>query len=355
MPTQSKTAEPQRILIVPLRYLGDTILTVPLIREIRHRYPQAQIDVLASKVAAPLLEPCPYTGRILIEPKGILKNLSLLRQGRYDAIFILRKSFTSSALAFLAGIPVRIGYDKQRFPAPLDYKRWGLFLTHYARYPSLRTDTPQALSHLGLLDVYSQQERLLDEGLELWSTPEDEHNVTHLLNRLGVDSNRPIAVLHAASASHGKQIALDKFVDGLQLLVTQGYQILATGTQTDIAGYEALKAEYNLPLVILAGKSSIRETFTLYKRIQLLLSVDSSPIHLAAAANVPRIVGVFGPTNERQWGPYFGEGKGNTGRFFPVFIDLPCRPCYPKVCSHNNCKVLLTAGQIALAVRQALL
>jgi ADP-heptose:LPS heptosyltransferase len=258
-----------------------------------------------------------------------------------------------AALAFLAGIPQRIGYDKQRFPAPLHYKRWGFFLTHQASYPALKTDMPQALSHLGLLRAFGQ-ELAIDSGLELWSIPDDDAAVTNLLSRHQVDPGRPMAVLHAASASHGKQIALDKFADALRLLAKQGYQLLATGTSADVPGYESLKARCDLPLSILAGQSSIRETFTLYRRIQLLLSVDSSPIHLAAAARVPRIVGVFGPTNERQWGPYYGETESSVGRFFPVFMDLACRPCYPKVCSHNNCRELLSAAQIALAVQQAI-
>jgi ADP-heptose:LPS heptosyltransferase len=99
-------------------------------------------------------------------------------------------------------------------------------------------------------------------------------------------------------------------------------------------------------LINLAGKTTLRETFALYQRIQLLLTVDSSPIHLAAAAGVPNIVGVFGPTNHKQWGPH-GEGI----QFKPVFMDLPCRPCYAKVCEHNNCKVQLTGNQIAKAVK----
>ncbi|HEY9746659.1 MAG TPA: glycosyltransferase family 9 protein, partial [Oculatellaceae cyanobacterium] len=168
-----------------------------------------------------------------------------------------------------------------------------------------------------------------------------------LLNTL--DPDKPLAVLHAASASHGKQIELSKFQESLQRLHAAGYQLLATGTQSNFDGYEQLASEAGVPLLNLAGKTSLRETFALYKRTRLLLTVDSSPVHLAAAAGVPNVVGIFGPTNHKQWGPH----NPHT-RFEPVFIDLPCRPCYPKVCSHNNCRTLISGSLVAQSVEKLL-
>jgi len=155
-------------------------------------------------------------------------------------------------------------------------------------------------------------------------------------------------VLHAASASHGKQIELEKFGASLKSLHADGYTIFTTGTQQDYAGYEELSRQTSVPVCNLAGKTTLRETFALYRRIQLLLTVDSSPVHLGAAAGVSKIVGVFGPTNERQWGPHNAQIQFN-----PVFMDLPCRPCYAKVCEHNNCRTQLTGEQIANAMHLA--
>jgi len=338
---------PKKILIIPLRYIGDTILTVPLIRNLRRLFPEARIDALTSRVSAPLLEPCPYLDEVLIEPKSSMERLKLLRQNGYDTVFMLRKSVSMAALCQWAGIPVRVGYDKQRFP--WGYKRWGWFLTHQARYPSLKTDTPQAVSHLGLLSACGLP--VSDDHLELWSTPDDERQIDTLLAETlpGGEPWPPLAVLHAASASHGKQVALDKFIPSLQALHVAGYKIFSTGTESDAAGYESLSREAGVPIFNLAGKTSLRETFALYRRIQLLLTVDSSPIHVGAAAGVPNIVGVFGPTNERKGGPHNSEVK-----FQPVLMDLPCRPCYAKVCEHNNCRTQLTGEQIAAAVAKGM-
>lgn len=333
---------PERILVIPLRYIGDTVLTVPLIRNLRHHFPQATIDVLASPVTAGLLEPCPYLNNVLLEPKTSMARLRLLKQNRYDAVFLLRKSVSMALLCKLAGIKTVVGYDKQR--NPFGYKRWGWFLDKTARYPSLRTEIPQVLSHLGMLEICNLPP--IDDQLELWATEADVASVNALLHRHGIDPEAgPLAVLHAASASHGKQIELGKFAESVRHLHGKGYQVLATGAPADRPLYEALIAQ-GLPLINLAGETSLRETFALYRQIELLLTVDSSPIHIGAAAGVPRIVGVFGPTNERQWGPHTKDS-----RFIPVFLDLPCRPCYAKTCEHNNCRMLLTDLQIADAVR----
>ena len=343
---------PHKILVIPLRYIGDTILTVPLLRNLRRLFPQAQIDVLASRVSAPLLEPCPYVDQVLLEPKSSLARLKLLTGNGYDTVFLLRKSVSMAWLCQMAGIPNRIGYDKQRFP--WGYKRWGWFLSHQARYPSLRTDVPQPVSHLGLLSACRLQ--IQDDFLELWSTPEDENRVDAILEQHGLNARSDaqpeplrLAALHAASASHGKQVELGKFIPSLQALHTAGYQILCTGTPVDFEGYEALSRDAGISITNLAGKTTLRETFALYKRLQLLLTVDSSPIHMGAAAEVPSIVGVFGPTNHVQWGPHNAQVQ-----FQPVYMDLPCRPCYAKVCEHNNCRTLLTGEQIALAVAQGM-
>ncbi len=336
---------PKNILVIPLRYIGDTILTVPLLRNLHHHFPNARIDVLASKTTAPLLEPCPYIHQVLIEPSGTSARLRQIQAGHYDTGLVLRKSATTNLLCRMAGISRLIGYDKQRFP--WGYKRWGWFLDASARYPSLRTEIPQAISHLQLLHLLGVE--TLDDHLELWHTEADLQALHEVLKAHQVQLNQPMAVLHAASASHGKTLEIQQFGSAVQALQQSGYQILCTGTTGDTPLYDTLAQSAGVPLINLAGKTRLRETYALYRQVQILLTVDSSPIHLGAAASVPHIIGVFGPTNEKQWGPHAAHSQ-----FYPVFMDLPCRPCYAKVCSHNNCRTLMTGTQIAGAVQMAI-
>ncbi|MBY0402429.1 MAG: putative lipopolysaccharide heptosyltransferase III, partial [Cyanobacteria bacterium] len=83
---------PQKILVIPLRFIGDTVLTLPLIENIKLAFPEADIDVLASKTTAPLLETCPFIHQVLIEKKSITAKWTQFAEGHYDLAFVLRKS-----------------------------------------------------------------------------------------------------------------------------------------------------------------------------------------------------------------------------------------------------------------------
>ncbi len=327
------------ILVVPLRFIGDTILTVPLVRNIRHHFPNAKITVLVSKTTQSLLEPCPYIDDVWVEPKRKSDLLQQLKAKKFDSAFVLRKSVTFAALTKLAGIPLVVGYDKQRFFQPLHYKRWGWFLDTKARYPSLRTETHQAEHHLSLLNAIGLEPK--DNNLELWTTDEDEKTVSQLLTRDSLE-NKKLAVIHATSASHGKMLRIEKYVLSVQKLAEAGFHIIATGIDSDKPLYDSLAELSGVEIYNWAGETSLRQTVALYKKIDTILTVDSSPLHMAAAVGVPNITAVFGPTNEKQWGVL-----NSAIDFRPVFKELSCRPCYAKVCSHNNCRETMMAEDIA--------
>jgi len=331
----------KRILVIPLRYIGDTVLSVPLLRALKEQYPDAAVDVMCSNTSRSLLETCPYIHQVLPEPRGLFKTLTLFKSEPYDAVFLMRKSVSMALVCQLAGIPIRVGYDKQRFP--WGYRRRGWFLTHTVRYPSLKTDQYQADSHLGLirtLDVPAT-----DTQLELWTTPEDERIIDDLFQAHRLQ-DKTLAVVHAVSASFGKSVEYAKFKSATESLLAENYTILFTGIATDRADIDRLIQMLNASnrLINVAGKTNLRQTVALFKRINLLLTVDSGPLHLGAAANVPKIIGVYGPTNEKQWGVY---QPGIT--FKPVFKELPCRPFYPGTHDHSHCPTL-TGEEIASAL-----
>lgn len=305
--------------------------------------------MLVSSTAAPLLATCPYINQVLIEPKRTSIRFQLISERQYDCAFVLRKSVSMALMCKMAGIRTVVGYDKQRWFEPLGYKRWGLLLDRKARYPSLKTIVPQPISHLSLLKVCDLEP--IDNHLELWTTHEDQQQVSQWMTRDTItpdDPEKPLAVLHTVSASHGKSFPIARFIKAVQTLDSLGYQIICTGTKADQTGYEQLETLAKVKIHNWAGLSGLRQTVALYEKTSLILTVDSSPIHLAAAAGIPDIIGVFGPTNEKQWGPHSA-----TSRFWPVLLDLPCRPCYAKICSHNSCRTQLTDDMIDEAVHQA--
>ncbi|MEB3245447.1 MAG: glycosyltransferase family 9 protein [Vampirovibrionales bacterium] len=357
---------PSHTLVIPLRFLGDTLLTVPLLRMVSEvSQPDEPIDLLCSPALAPLMQACPYIRHVLPEPKKLADSVRLL--ARYQRVILLRKSVTWSALAAAAGVKIRLGYDKQRWP--FGYKRWGCFLSHQGRYPNRTEPLPMAQSHLLLLrELYpglTPQQCASPEALRLalWPEPQAFAALQQKFDALALPAEckflsgsgaltgarLKLAALHLSAASHGKTIAPESFVPAILALQEAGYTVLGLGLATERHVYEALSSRLSQPIVNLAGQTALPEMAALFSSVQIFLGLDSGPMHMAAACNVPAIVAVFGPTHHVQWGVH------QPGVYFKaVYNPLSCRPCYAKVCAHNRCKTELAPGWITDAVHAAL-
>jgi heptosyltransferase-3 len=337
---------PKSLVVIPPRFIGDTVLTTPLLDSLRHAFPNSRLAVLTSAAAAPLLDGHPSVDRVLVDGGSPRARISQLRGGGFDTAIVLRRSFSAALICRLAGIRQVLGYRRQRLLPPLGYRDWGLLLSRSLPYQPLRTERHEVQSYLDFLAFWGVPP-LPEPRLSL---PADARELRQTLRqeKLSLDG-LSIAVLHASSASHGKAIALEKFVPAIQAVERRGFHWIAIGVEADRAQYEQLSALSGVSIANLAGRIPIRQTVALLQQADLLLSLDSGPIHLAAAAGTPRIVGIYGPTNVRQWAPWHPEI-----RFVPVYNDLDCRPCVAKICEHNRCREDLTAEQIVNAVRQVL-
>ena len=116
-----------KILVVRYRFIGDMILTIPFLRNLRYAYPNAQIDMLVAPNSGEVIENCPYVNNFIYfdttrkhkyeigkgEKKSFWHYVKLLRKEKYDKAYVLKRSFSSAMLCFLAGIKERIGYDSE--------------------------------------------------------------------------------------------------------------------------------------------------------------------------------------------------------------------------------------------------
>ena len=115
---------PLRILVIRYRFIGDTVLAIPFLRNLRAAFPAAKIDVLAEPGSGDTLALCPYKNELLYYaprlkgekkrrakfPTSLLGAVQFLRARQYDRCYILRRSFSSAILPLLAGIPHRVGF-----------------------------------------------------------------------------------------------------------------------------------------------------------------------------------------------------------------------------------------------------
>jgi len=116
-----------KILVIRYRFIGDTILSVPFLRNLRQAYPDAQIDMLVTQSSVGVIAGCPYVDNFVyidIENEHRYENvldmrnsffdyLKAIRKTKYDKAYILKRSLTSALIAFFGGIKERIGFDTE--------------------------------------------------------------------------------------------------------------------------------------------------------------------------------------------------------------------------------------------------
>ncbi|MCA9797921.1 MAG: glycosyltransferase family 9 protein [Cyanobacteria bacterium HKST-UBA04] len=350
--TPSDLSPPSKLLVIPLRFIGDGVLTIPMIAALRAHLPQARIDLFGPATLANLFEPSPLLDGVYTEPgpkaeaKAALADL--LSSQRYDTVILARRSVSQALALKRAGVPRRIGFDEQRFGWPLGYKRWGWGLTDSIRFPELTTTVPQAKTYASLLAPLSVPADTIERHMHLqaWTTQQDEAAAQTLLAKFGLSPDDRLAIIHATSASKEKSIPLERFVASVQRLHEAGFCCMALGTAQDAETYDRLQQAAMVPIANLCGQSTLRQSLAIMRHATLFLGLDSGPVHLCAAVGVPHIIALYGPINEQQWRPY-----PYNGHFTPVFnTALDCRPCAPKVCRHNRCRMDLSSQAILSAV-----
>ena len=339
----------KKILVMRYRFIGDTVLTVPFLRNLRESYPAAHIDLMLEPFSGQVIEGCPYVDRVIpFEFKtihtyssrsqrsrisGYLYYRRLIRDGRYDAVFVLKRSLSSALLAWTARVPRRIGFATEGR---------GLLLTDRVAYREDQHEVENFLDCLRTLDI-----PIRSRSLELWPSPEADRKVLSLFAAAGWKSDDLKIIIHPAASLPAKQWPLERFAAVMKTLKQRyGAHFVYTGAKGDAPLYRELERQGPFDGLNLCGVTSLRENLSAYRASHLFFGVDSGPMHMAAAMGVP-VVALFGPTDERKWGPW-GEGHA------VITKRLSCYPCKPHKCSGNECMKRITVAEVLETVENKL-
>ena len=321
-----------KILVIRYRFIGDTILTIPFLRNLRKACPDAQIDMLVGPVSGDVLLNCPYIDNLIIfdttrkhkydssqeKRKSFFSYVNLLRKNKYDKAYVLKRSLSSAALAFLAGIKKRIGFDTENR---------GFLLTKRVPYVENRHEVECFLDVLRHDNISTH-----DNYLENWLSPESEAKIDNIFDKLNI-SNNPKILIHATSGNESKQWPLEYFAKLVEYLSNEkNIQIFYAGTAKDSDVYEKIhsliSAKLNIKPINLCGKLSIQDSAALISKMNLAIGSDSGTLHIAASVNIP-VIGIYGPMNPIKWQAW---GDIHTA----LYSDMPCVPCgLRKKCPKN--------------------
>jgi heptosyltransferase-2 len=264
---------------------------------------------------------------------GYFHYWKFIRDRKYDAVFVLKRSLSSALLAWAAGVPRRIGFATEGR---------GILLTDPVPYRQDQHEVENFLDCLRVLDI-----SIRSTGLELWPSTEDDGKAISLFSSAGWKSEDLKIIIHGAASLPAKQWPLERFAAVMKALKHRyNPHFIYTGAKGDISLYQKIEEQGPFGGLNLCGITTLHENLSVYRASHLFFGVDSGPMHMAAAVGVP-VIALFGPTDERKWGPW---GEDHT----VITKRLPCYPCKPHKCRDHECMKQISVEEALTAVEKKL-
>jgi predicted lipopolysaccharide heptosyltransferase III len=287
---------PVNILLLQLKRIGDLILTLPAIATLRENFPAAEITLAISSECADLLPAIPNVNRILLMRRN-LRDLALflgLAREKFDYCVDFTRTDRSALLVFLSGARIRIVYRRRdRFQ-----KRARVY-SDYVKVRKLAMHTVDYnLALIGPLGV-----RKVSRALRLELPQEAREKASALRSDLRI--NEPYLIFHPGSARAEKFWEPQRWADVIEHARSESQiSVVLTGgaSRVEQKHLREVKGRLRQPVVDLSGETDLLTLAALIERARLLVTVDSAPMHLAAATQTPQVI-LFGPTNPFHWRP----------------------------------------------------
>ena len=286
------------ILLIQLKRIGDLILTTPAIAAVREKWPRAEISLVVAAGTRELLPAIPHVDRALIA-KGRISSaahwLTVARR-RYDYCLDFTRNDRSAFLTLLSGARQRVTADHPRQREKLRSLSYNVLvpvpirLMHTIDY------------HLGLLEPLEIRDASQTITLRLPTAA--LHKAESLLAQSGVTNG--FVLVHPGSARAEKFWEPERWASIIDFAGENGLACFVTGGTSTLerSHIAQIKKRTRAPLVDLSGRIDLLTLAALIEKARVLATVDSAPMHLAAAIQTPQVV-LFGPTNPLHWRPRF--------------------------------------------------
>lgn len=344
----------RRVLVIATRQIGDVLLTTPLIRAARERWPDACIDVLGFQGTLGMLAGNSDITECIEAPArlGWRGFWRLVRQlwRRYDLALVTQPGDRAHVLGFIAA-PTRSGLLPEAHGSNWWKRR---LLSHAVEICGDRGGVHVAVEKLALLDPWLSATGRVPVVVPPAGLPLPE----------GLPLRAGYVAVHAPSMWDYKQWPLAHYAQVVQGLMDQGRQVVLTGSGSDRdqACVAPLRALGDAPALLdLSGKLNFRQLRNLLDGAALYIGPDTSVSHLAAATGVPTIA-VFGPTNPLRWAPWPAKAAARdiflrsasqqvAGNVTVLQGPQACVPCGRAGCDDNHhsrsdCLMAIAPGQV---------
>lgn len=330
-----------KILLVQTSFLGDNILSTPVIPGIKSLYPGSELVVLTTVAAAAVYQGNPEVARVLTFDKrgqdkgvrGLIRLARQIRDERFDIAYSLHRSGRTALLLYFADIPIRIGFKQ----ASLSFL--------YTQRKERARDRHEVERNMALLEPEILERTVRAELFLPVVTPAPE-----VFEALCGQVPAPYAVLVPGSVWATKRWAASEYRITAEKLVAEGKPVVLLGAPDEQEIADQVAQGTNV--LNLVGKTSLPQMFSIIQSAAVVVCNDSMSLHVASAFGVPTVA-VFCATS-----PAFGFGPWqNASSRVVERTDLPCKPCRRHggdVCptGTNACMEQLPAREVLRAIAE---
>ncbi len=331
-----------KIVVRGTNWVGDAVMTIPALRELRRIFPHAQITLYTLNWAKGVFQDVDFVDEILgfdcekSSFKTVLSQAKVWREEKFDLAVIFPNSFESALLTKLGKVPKRFGYAKDGR---------SFLLTNAVKIPDWKNQRHEVFYYLNL--VAEVEKTFLGTSTILENEPRFELNVSEkrkakareFLTQNGVDLSKKLVVFCAGSAnSPAKRWETESFAKlGDRLKNDLDVEVVFDGAKNEVEISQTVAAAMQTKPIVLTGKTSLAEGTAILSLANLLVSNDTGPAHISAALGTKTLV-IFGPTNPLTTQPLGSE---------IIRKDVECSPCNFRECPiDHRCMTRISADDV---------
>ncbi len=326
----------RKILVRGTNWIGDAVMTTPALGAIRSAFPRAEIVLLANPAVSELMQNHPSCDRVIVYDKkgahkgigGLLRLSGALAGEDFDLAVLLQNAIEAAIIAFAARIGTRAGYRTDGR---------GFLLTHGVPVSeeALRLHhTQYYLNMLAMLGI-----PVHEPHLSLFCTDGEKRAARRLLGE-----GRWLGINPGAAFGSAKRWYPERFAEVADRLASEyRFKVLLLGGPGETEIGAAIENAMGTAPLNMIGKTSVREAMALMSCMDLVVTNDSGPMHVAAAFDRP-LVALFGPTDHTTTSPVCSNYR-------IVRADTECAPCLKRQCpTDHRCMTAISVEMVLDAV-----
>ncbi|MEK7274070.1 MAG: glycosyltransferase family 9 protein [Candidatus Desantisbacteria bacterium] len=314
------SADIKKILVIKLVAIGDLVVALPALRALKQGFPHAHLTLMTTPRVREVVEGCPYLDEIIYYDilgkdkgiSGLIKLIHTLKTKKFDLALELDHYYRiTSLITYLSGIKNRAGFD-----LPGQGRR-GL-VTIKSPYLINKHEVEAFLEMAKTVGVGDASSELVP----IWTSKEDERDIDSFFEQNKIQPDDFVVAIHPGTGPSAtcRRWSPERFACLADWLIKEyKARVIFTGAPSEVELVNSILAFMQEKPIVAAGKTSLKQLAEIARRCGLFISVDTGPLHVAAAMGT-RVIGLYGPNIPSKWGPY---GKGH----LTVYKQLPCSPC----------------------------